>query len=56
MPKEFRDPHSKARLFIPTQAERAHVQRQRQMKQDMEEVAQLKSELKDLVKSLKNKS
>lgn len=55
MPREHRDPHSKARLFIPTAAEKAHVQRQRELKQSLEEVNSLKAELKDLVESIKNK-
>jgi hypothetical protein len=55
MPHERRDPHSKARLFIPTTSEKAHVQSQRQLKTDLEEVAKLKRELEGYLDLLKNK-
>lgn len=55
MPHEHRDQVSKARLFIPTTTEKAHVQSRKQLKQDLEDVAKLKNELEAYLELLKNK-
>lgn len=55
MAHEKRDPVSKARLFVPTHSERAHVQSRKQLKQDMEDVAKLKKELEGYLELLKKK-
>jgi len=55
MPHERRDPVSKARLFIPTVSEKSHIQSQRQLKKDLDEVAKLKKELEGYLDLLKNK-
>jgi hypothetical protein len=55
MPHEKRDPHSKARLFIPTHSERVHVQSRKQLKQDMEDITKLKKELEGYLGLLKGK-
>jgi len=49
MPLEKRDPHSKARLFIPTNRERAMVHSQRLLNKELDEVAKLKEELRQLI-------
>lgn len=56
MAHEHRDPVSKARLFIPTASERAHVQGQKELKKSLEEVAKLKKELEGYLGLLKNKA
>jgi len=49
MPLEKRDPHSKARLFIPTNRERSLVHSQRLLNKELDEVAKLKEELRQLI-------
>lgn len=55
MPHEMRDPVSKARLFIPTTSEKAHVQSRKELKQNLEDVSKLKKELEAYLELLKNK-
>ncbi|QDP42876.1 hypothetical protein HWC53_gp213 [Bacillus phage vB_BmeM-Goe8] len=55
MPLEKRDPHSKARIFIPTQRERSLVESQRLLKQNLEDVEAIKKELQDLLDKAKKK-
>lgn len=50
---EKRDPGSHAKLFIPTQAERSVIARQKKLKEDIEEVEALKAELKSLIANAK---
>ncbi len=53
MPLEKRDPHSKARLFIPTVRERSLVKSQRLFDQKLSEVDKLKEELQQLIEDNK---
>ena len=53
MPLERRDKHSKARLFIPTTRERSLIQSQRLLDKKLTEVDQMKKEVQELLKKLK---
>jgi len=53
MPLEKRDKHSKARLFIPTTRERSLIQSQRLLDKKLTEVDQMKKEVQELLKKLK---
>lgn len=53
MPLERRDKHSKARLFIPTTRERSLLESQRLLDRKLSEVDQLKDEVQELLKKLK---
>ncbi|AMB18671.1 hypothetical protein BH780_gp088 [Bacillus phage Eldridge] len=53
MPLERRDPHSKARLFIPTVREKSLVTSQRLLNQKINEVDKLKAELEQIIKDAK---
>jgi len=55
LPHERRDNHSKARLFVPTTSEKAHVQSRKQLTKDLDEVSKLKKELEGYIELLKNK-
>lgn len=46
---EKRDTGSGAKIMVPTEAEKSVRARKRKLDQDMEEVSQLKEELKELV-------
>lgn len=50
---EKRDPASRAKLFIPTQAERSVISRQKKLQEDIKEVEALKDELKSLIAEVK---
>lgn len=50
---EKRDPASRAKLFIPTQAERSVIARQKRLNKSIEEVEALKDELKTLIADVK---
>lgn len=54
MPIEKRDLHSGAKLFIPTESERAVRVAQKQLNKELEEVAQLKVELQKMIKQVKS--
>ncbi|QIA28520.1 hypothetical protein [Phage f2b1] len=54
MPLEQRDPHSKARLFIPTNRERSLVETQRQLKEGLADVEKMKNELKEMLDKAKD--
>lgn len=49
MAMEKRDTGSGAKIMVPTEAEKSVRARKRKLDQDMEEVSQLKEELKELV-------
>lgn len=55
MPLEKRDPTSKARLFIPTNSERALVTSQRELNKGLEEIEAMKKELREMLDSGKKK-
>lgn len=56
MPIEKRDLHSGAKLFIPTESERAVRVAQKQLNKELEEVAQLKVELQKMIKQVKSEN
>lgn len=53
MPFEKRDEVSGAKLFIPTASERAIRESQRQLNQELEDVAKLKKELQQIIAQAK---
>jgi riboflavin synthase alpha subunit len=53
MPLEKRDKNSKARLFIPTTRERSLINSQRLLDKKLTEVDQMKKEVQELLKKLK---
>ena len=53
MPTEKRDPHSGAKLFIPSASERATIANARKLQKELIEVEDLKKELKALVEQAK---
>lgn len=53
MPFEKRDPHSGAKIFVPTPTERSTIQQARELKRQLDEVAVMKAELKSLIEQYK---
>lgn len=53
MPVEKRDPHSGAKIFVPTPTERATVQQARELKKQLAEVEVMKQELQKLIDQIK---
>lgn len=56
MPLEKRDPRSGAKLFVPTEFEKATIKQQRDLKKSLAEVEDLKAELKALIEQVKRGS
>lgn len=55
MPVEKRDPHSGAKIFVPTSTERATVQQARELKKQLAEVEELKQKLYKLIGEAENR-
>lgn len=51
---EKRDPKSHAKLFIPTKSERNIRAKHERLNKEIKEVQELKYELQDMIKDLKN--
>lgn len=56
MPFEKRDPHSGAKIFIPTPSERAMVKQARELKKGLAEVEAMKAELQKLLDQAKKET